>query len=158
MCVDLCVYPLRDLDVILGTDWLSRYHIHLDCAQRTIPRPGCGVLEIVAARSEESSKFRLLTYVEGEKWINVRGTLGVQDFLDVFPSDVSGIPPMREFEVVIDLTPRTSSFSMVPYRMAPVELAELKVQLDDLTSEGFIRQRISGRGTDTVGEEEGWEV
>src|ERR1044072_4372325 len=36
MCVDLCVYPRRDLDVILGTDWLSRYHIHLDGAQRAM--------------------------------------------------------------------------------------------------------------------------
>ena len=61
-------------------------------------------------------------------------------------------------DLMIDRTPRTSSFSMVPYRMAPVELAELKVQLDDLTSEGFIRQCISVRGTDAVGEEEGLEV
>ena len=61
-------------------------------------------------------------------------------------------------DLMIDLAPRTSSISMVPYRMAPAELAELKSQLDDLTSEGFIRQCISGRGTDTVGEEEGWEV
>src|ERR1044072_3134408 len=36
MCVDLCVYPLRDLDVILGKAWLSRYHLNLDCAQRTM--------------------------------------------------------------------------------------------------------------------------
>ena len=58
-------------------------------------------------------------------------------------------------DLIIDMIPKTSSFSMVPYRMAPVELAELKVRLDDLTSEGFIRQRISERGTNTVGEEEG---
>ena len=63
-----------------------------------------------------------------------------------------------KIDLMIDLAPRTSSFSMVPYRMAPVELAELKVQLDNLTFEGFIRHCISERGTDAVGEEVGWEV
>ena len=50
----------------------------------------------------------------------------VQDFVDVFPEEVPGLPPSREVEFSIDLVLGTSPISMAPYRMAPAELVELK--------------------------------
>ena len=46
-------------------------------------------------------------------------------------------------EFTIDLIPSTEPISIPPYRMAPVELRELKAQLEELLSKGFIRQSIS---------------
>ena len=58
--------------------------------------------------------------------------LMVHKFGDVFPEEVSGLPPNREVEFSIDLVPRTSPVSMAPYRMAPAELVELNSQIQEL--------------------------
>jgi len=50
----------------------------------------------------------------------------VQEYLDVFPDDLPGLPPNRNLEFAIDVIPGTAPISKAPYRMAPVELAELK--------------------------------
>ena len=60
-----------------------------------------------------------------------------------FPNDIAGLPPEREVESTIDLIPRTEPISIPPYRMAPAELRELKAQLEELLSKGFIRPSIS---------------
>ena len=62
----------------------------------------------------------------------------VREFPDVFPDDIVGLPPEREVEFIIDLIPGTKSISIPPYRMAPAELRELKAQLEELLSKGFI--------------------
>ena len=56
----------------------------------------------------------------------------VKDFLDVFPEELPGLPPDREIEFGIDVPLGTQPISIPPYRMAPLELRELKVQLQDL--------------------------
>ena len=70
----------------------------------------------------------------------------VKEFPDVFPDDISGLPPDREVEFTIDLIPGTEPISIPPYRMAPAELRELKAQLEELLSKGFIRPSISPWG------------
>ena len=50
----------------------------------------------------------------------------VNEFMDVFPEDLPGIPPSREVDFGIDLEPGTRPISKAPYRMAPAELKELK--------------------------------
>jgi len=62
----------------------------------------------------------------------------VQEFMDVFPDEIPGLPPKREIEFAIDLIPRARPVSITPYRMAPAELAELKKQLEDLLEKQFI--------------------
>ena len=56
----------------------------------------------------------------------------VQEFADVFPDELPGLPPLREVEFAIKLVPGSQPISKTPYRMAPAELKELKEQLDDL--------------------------
>ena len=67
----------------------------------------------------------------------------VREFPDVFPDDIVGLPPEREVKFTIDLIPGTEPISIPPYRMAPTELRELKAQLEELLSKGFIRPSIS---------------
>ena len=70
----------------------------------------------------------------------------VSEFPEVFPEDLSGVPPKREIDFGIDLLPDTQPISIPPYRMAPAELKELKEQLKDLLDKGFIRPSISPWG------------
>ena len=70
----------------------------------------------------------------------------VNEFPDVFPDELPGLPPEREIEFSIDVLPDTQPISIPPYRMAPAELRELKVQLKDLLDKGFIRPSTSPWG------------
>ena len=70
----------------------------------------------------------------------------VKEFPDVFPDDISGLPPDRVIEFVIELIPGTELISIPPYRMAPAELKELKAQLEEFLSKGFIRPSTSPWG------------
>ncbi|XP_057426326.1 uncharacterized protein LOC130719734 [Lotus japonicus] len=111
-------------DLIQGvTDYLNSYHL-----KKGSP---AFVNSIVAEARNDS---------------DVRNISIVQDYVDVFPEDVPGLPPVRETEFSIDIMPGTGPISMVPYRMAPAELMELAKQLDDLSSNGFIRPSVSPWG------------
>ncbi|KAB2607777.1 S ribonuclease [Pyrus ussuriensis x Pyrus communis] len=70
----------------------------------------------------------------------------VRHFPDVFPEDLPGLPPDRDMEFTIELLPGTNPISLTPYRMAPVELRELKVQLQELVDKGFIQPSTSPWG------------
>ncbi|WVZ70634.1 hypothetical protein U9M48_019282, partial [Paspalum notatum var. saurae] len=64
----------------------------------------------------------------------------------VFPEELSGLPPDRDVEFAIELVPGTAPVSRRPYRMAPDELKELKVQLQEQLDKGFIRPSSSSWG------------
>ncbi|XP_071933750.1 uncharacterized protein [Coffea arabica] len=63
----------------------------------------------------------------------------VKDYLDMFPEELTSVPPEREVEFKIKLLPGTIPISKTPYRMAPPKLKELKIQLQDLLERGFIQ-------------------
>nr|GEX88275.1 putative reverse transcriptase domain, aspartic peptidase domain protein [Tanacetum cinerariifolium] len=67
----------------------------------------------------------------------------VSEFPDVFPDELPVIPPVREVEFNIELIPGSEPISKAPYRMAPIELKELKDQLQELLERGFIRPTVS---------------
>ena len=69
----------------------------------------------MATVTETTSKGTLLEVI-----------LIVREFPDVFPEELSGLPPDREIEFSVDLAPDTRPISKTPYRMAPAELKELK--------------------------------
>jgi hypothetical protein len=62
----------------------------------------------------------------------------VREFPDVFPDDLLGMPPKRAIEFKIELQPGRALIAKAPYKMTPIELAELKIQLQDLQDKGFI--------------------
>ena len=70
----------------------------------------------------------------------------VRDFSYVFPEDVPGLPFPREMEFPIDLVPGARPISIAPYRMAPVELVELKKKIEELLEKQFIRPSVSPWG------------
>ena len=74
---------------------------------------------------------------------SVSGIPTVSEFPDVFPEELLGLPLQREIEFAIDVVPGTTPASITPYRMAPLELKELKLQLQELLEKGFIRLSVS---------------
>ncbi|XP_068304298.1 uncharacterized protein [Pyrus communis] len=70
----------------------------------------------------------------------------VKHFPDVFLDDLPRLPPDRDAEFTIDLLPGTYPISLTPYRMAPAELRELKIQLQELVDKGFIQPTTSPWG------------
>jgi hypothetical protein len=62
-----------------------------------------------------------------------------REYPNVFPDDLPGMPPDQDVEFTIDLQPGIAPISRRPYKMTPKELAELKVQLNELLDKGFIR-------------------
>jgi hypothetical protein len=56
------------------------------------------------------------------------------------------MPPDRDIEFIIELQLGTAPISKKSYRMPPNELAELKIQLQDLLDKGFIRPSASPWG------------
>ncbi|GJX38054.1 hypothetical protein Tco_0251357 [Tanacetum coccineum] len=70
----------------------------------------------------------------------------VRDFPEVFPDDLSGLPPIREIEFRIELIPGATPVAKSPYRLAPSEMEELSGQLKELQDKGFIRPSSSPWG------------
>ena len=78
--------------------------------------------------------------VEGKKLADIPV---VCEYPDVFPDDLPGMPPDRNIEFAIELQPGTAPISRRPYWMPPIELAELKKQLQELLNKGYIHPSTS---------------
>ncbi|GJY70982.1 putative reverse transcriptase domain-containing protein [Tanacetum coccineum] len=70
----------------------------------------------------------------------------VRNFSEVFPDDLSGLPPSREVEFCIDLISGAMPVAKSPYRLTPTEMEELSNQLKELQDKGFIRPSSSALG------------
>jgi hypothetical protein len=70
----------------------------------------------------------------------------LSEFLDVFLDHLPGIPPERVIEFKIELQPGTAPIAKAPYKMSPVELKELKIQLHGLLDNGYIHPSTSPWG------------
>nr|GEX13267.1 putative reverse transcriptase domain-containing protein [Tanacetum cinerariifolium] len=67
----------------------------------------------------------------------------VRSFPEVFPDDLSGLPPSQEFELHIDLIPKVMPVAKSPYHLAPSEMEGLSSQLREIQDKGFIRPSSS---------------
>jgi hypothetical protein len=74
----------------------------------------------------------------------------VDEFLDVFPYDLLGMPPDHDIEFIIELLPGTTPIAKRPYRMGVNELEELKKQIKELQEKGFIRPSPSPWGAPVI--------
>ncbi|GJS23298.1 putative reverse transcriptase domain-containing protein [Tanacetum coccineum] len=98
---------------------------------------------IIGERPKEKARFLMGAKVGDKKQEEI---VVVKEFPEVFPDDLSGLPPIRESEFRIELTPRATPIAKSPYRLAPSELDELSGQLKELQDKGFIRPSSSPWG------------
>ena len=162
---DLILLDIHDFDVILGMDWLSRHHATVDCYRKEVRfcRPGQTVVVFYGLRKTLTNS--IMTSMKANKMLreSYQGYLAyaielrdsgsrledipvVREFLDVFPKNLPSIPPDREIDFQIELALGTEPISKAPYKMAPLELKELKVQMEELVSKGFVRPSTSPWG------------
>jgi hypothetical protein len=133
--VNLIVLDSKGIDIILGMDWLRKYDGVILCAKRVIrltKEDGTKVEFNVAMQADQAS---LLNQVQGTSLDEIRV---VQEYSDVFRKDLLGMPQDRDIEFEIDLLPGTPPISKRSYRMLINELVELKKQIAELQSKGFI--------------------
>jgi len=97
------------------------------------------VRESKASRQQQQENYATIEAQEESKPI-------MKEFLDVLPEDLPGLPPDRDVDFDIEVIPNTAPISKAPYWMAPVELAELKKQLQEYLDKGFIRPSVSPWG------------
>ncbi|KAK8524368.1 hypothetical protein V6N12_029234 [Hibiscus sabdariffa] len=163
---DLMELPFGEFDLILGMDWLSTHRAKLDCEKKRATLRTSDNREVVLLGERRGFMTNVISALKAEKMIK-KGSIAylayildprstdsgmekirvVKDIPDVFPEVLPGVPPKRdEVEFGIEVYPGTAPVSMAPYRMAPKELKELKVQLQELLDRGFIRPSVSPWG------------
>ncbi|KAL0533867.1 hypothetical protein IC582_028138 [Cucumis melo] len=163
--VTLIVLDMLDFDVILGMDWLAANHASIDCSRKEVTFNPPSMASFKFKGGGSKSLPQVISAIRASKLLS-QGTWGilasvvdtrevdvslssepvVRDYPDVFPEELPRLPPHREVEFAIELEPGTVPISRAPYRMAPAELKELKVQLQELLDKGFIRPRVSPWG------------
>ncbi|GJU39626.1 putative reverse transcriptase domain-containing protein [Tanacetum coccineum] len=158
--LDMC-----EFDIILGMDWLSAHHATIDCHSRRVIFGNIHTPEFIYHGSLPGKSMKIISALEARTLLshgcegflaNIHDTTSdvssihdqpiVSEFQDVFPEELPGIPPIRDVEFNIELIPGAEPISKAPYRMAPIELKELKDQLQELLERGFIRPSVSPWG------------
>ncbi|KAL4017963.1 hypothetical protein IC575_021546 [Cucumis melo] len=163
--VTLLVLDMQDFDVILGMDWLSANHENINCFGKEVvfnPPSGASfkfrgagmvcipkvISAMKASKLLSQGTWGILASVVDirEPEVSLSSEPVVREYPDVFSDELPGLPPPREVDFAIELEPGTAPISRAPYRMAPAELKELKVQLQELLDKGFIRPSVSPWG------------
>ncbi|GJX98752.1 reverse transcriptase domain-containing protein [Tanacetum coccineum] len=124
--IDLMPIKLGSFDVVIGMDWLSKYHAKILCDEKVVHIPINGETLIIRVMEKKSNEKKL-------KDIPV-----VKEFPNVFLEDLPGLPPIHQVEFQIDLIPGVTPVARTPYRLAPSEMQELSNQLQELTDRDFI--------------------
>ncbi|GKD92236.1 putative reverse transcriptase domain-containing protein [Tanacetum coccineum] len=143
--IDLIPFGHGSFDVIIGMDWLSNYKAEIIFHEKVvrIPLPNGKVLRVVGERPEEKARLLMSAKASDKKQEEI---VMVRYFPEVFPDDLSRLPPIREIEFRIELTPGATPVAKSPYHLAPYELEELSGQLKELQDKGFIRPSSSPWG------------
>ena len=154
---DLIVLGIQDFDIVLGMDWLSKHRATLDCYKKEVrlvrlEEPGVifwGIRRVIAPsliNAMTASKMLqkgcqgYLAFVmdRRQEGTQLEDIPIVKEFPDVFPDEISGLPQIEQSSFFIKFILGTEPISIPPYRMVQAELKELKAQLEELLSKGFI--------------------
>ncbi|GJU87459.1 putative reverse transcriptase domain-containing protein [Tanacetum coccineum] len=136
--IDLIPIKLGSFDVVIGMDWLSKYHAKILCDEKVVHIPING--ETLIIRGDRSkTRLNLISCIKAKRYIS-RGCQVfmiqvtekkksdekrledipiVKEFPEVFPEDLPGLPPVRQVEFQIDLIPGAAPVARAPYRLAP---------------------------------------
>ncbi|GKD14021.1 putative reverse transcriptase domain-containing protein, partial [Tanacetum coccineum] len=167
--IDLMPVELGSFDVIIGMDWLSNNHAMIVYDEKIVRIPfGDKILIVRGDWSDEGKKSTLsiISYTKTQKYMEkgcqvfltqvtkketeiksqekrLKDVPIVWKFLEVFPEDFPRMPLVRQVKFQINLVPGAAPVARAPYRLAPSEMQELSVQLQELSDEGFIRPSSS---------------
>ncbi|GJY20789.1 putative reverse transcriptase domain-containing protein [Tanacetum coccineum] len=156
--IDLMPVELSSFNVIIGMDWLSKYHAMIVCDEKIIRIPyGNEVLTIQGDRSDDgsNSRFSITSCTKTQKYIQKGCHVFLahifkkktedkseekrpedvpiaRDFLKVFAEDLPGLPPTQKVKFQIDLVPGAAPVARSPHRLSPLDARV--VELIDIRS------------------------
>jgi hypothetical protein len=151
---NLIAISLPGMDVILGMDWMTQHKVVLDISDRVVETNSLtvGHTTLYLPFKDGTDSCSYVTIISPLDEIPI-----VNEYPDVIPDELPGMPPDRDVEFVIELQPGIAPISKRPYRMPPKELAELKKQLQELLDKGYIRPSSSPWGCPALFvKKEGW--
>nr|GEY17970.1 hypothetical protein [Tanacetum cinerariifolium] len=150
MPVELSIF-----DVIIGMDWLTKYHALIICDEKVVRIPyGDKVLIIRGDNCDGGSKLNIISCMKTQKYIQkgcqvylaqvtskkagdkseekrLEDVSIIREFLEVFPEDLPGLPHTRQVEFQIDLVLDAAPVARAPYPLAPAEVQELSTQVQE---------------------------
>ncbi|GJR03489.1 putative reverse transcriptase domain-containing protein [Tanacetum coccineum] len=171
--IDLMPVEMGSFDVIIGMDWLAKYHAVIVCDEKLVRVPFGDKTLIFhgdGSNNGHESRLNIISCTKAQKYLlegcpiflaqvtmkkaedkskekQLEEVPIVQDFPEVFPEDLPGIPPTRQVEFhKIDFDTWCCAVARAPYRLAPSEMKELSDQLKELSDKGFIRPSSSPWG------------
>ncbi|GJS53905.1 putative reverse transcriptase domain-containing protein [Tanacetum coccineum] len=162
--IDLMPIKLGTFDVIIGMDWLVKHDAVIVCGEKVVRIP-YGNKTLIVKGDKGGSRLKIILCIKARKYVEqgchlflahvtkkkskekrMEDVPVIRDFPEVFPEELPGLPPPRQVEFRIDLVPGAAPVARAPYRLAPSEMKELSVQLQELLEKGFIRPSSSPWG------------
>jgi hypothetical protein len=133
-------------------DWLSKHRALINCARKSVKLTTSdgkemefvAELVVTAKGVANHTKVNQLDTSQGSE-VPV-----VNEFPDVFPEDLPGMPSNRDIEFVIELKPGTAPIYKTPFRMTTPKLTELKEHIKELLEKGFICPNSSPWGAPMI--------
>ena len=137
LTMDLTIMDMSEFEVILKMDWLIAYRVVIDCERRRITAYTQDGTRVVFQGDKHDILPRIVyeskcqgqlagwlasLTLEDEERSDLDLPRVVCEYVDAFPDELPGLPPHRDVDFGIELHPGTSTISMTPHRMAPIEL------------------------------------
>ncbi|GKD32784.1 reverse transcriptase domain-containing protein, partial [Tanacetum coccineum] len=120
--IDLMPIKLGSFDIVIGMDWLSKYHARIICDEKVVHIPIDGETLIIRAQiMEKKSDEKRLEDIPV-----------VREFPEVFPEDLPGLPPIRQVEFQIDLTHHRQRYKSMIFVKIKLNQFLTKSELDEL--------------------------
>nr|GEV07200.1 reverse transcriptase domain-containing protein [Tanacetum cinerariifolium] len=162
--IDLMSIELGTFDVIIGMDWLVKHDAVIVCGEKVVYIP-CGNKMLIVKSDKGVSRLKVISCIKARKYVErgchlflihvteskskekrMEDVPVIYDFPKVFLEELPGLPPPRQVEFRIDLVAGAALVTRAPYRLAPSEMKELSVQLQELLEKGFVHPILSPWG------------
>nr|GEW73992.1 putative reverse transcriptase domain-containing protein [Tanacetum cinerariifolium] len=124
---DLMLIELGTFDVIIGMDWLVKHAVVIIFGEKVVRIP-YGNKMLIVESDKGVPRLKVISCIKACKYVE------------------RGLPPPRQVEFPIDLVSGAAPVARAPYRLAPSQMRELTVQLQELLEKGFIHPSLSPWG------------
>jgi hypothetical protein len=122
------------IDIILEMDWLSKHKVLIDCAKKLVKLTTPDGKELAVVVEPVVTAKRVANHAKVNQMDAIQGSEVpvVNEFPNIFPEELSGMPPDRDIEFMIEMKPDTSPIYNTPFRITTPKLAELKENIKEL--------------------------
>ncbi|GJU09816.1 putative reverse transcriptase domain-containing protein [Tanacetum coccineum] len=166
--INLMPIKLGTFNVIIGMGWLVKHDAVIVCGEKVIHIP-YGNKTLTVESDKIISRLKVISCIKARKYIGrgchlffahvtekkpkenrLEDVPVIHDFPEVFPDELSGLPPPRKVELRIDLISGAAHVARAPYHLAPSEMRELLEQLRVVGERIYSSEFITVESTSVV--------